>query len=265
MNKLDNNDVIQEIDTLNEKYKKLLKNNRRERMIIIILLMLIIILIFLLTLKLGKIGFEVDISGDINKDDEIPVISIEDNDKDTNINNNDNNSKENNNNENSDNNQSEEIKNDDKENNKGLDIVFYQKGKETEDVSTTSFDIFKNTLFGNRKIIAPGSKGTFEFCVQNNSSYNAGYNLTFIYEITEKINMKYRLKLNGQYIKGNDTNYVKVDEINLKDVSLSQKSTHLYTLEWYWEDDDINDTFIGSLAENQYYKLQIDIVGYQIN
>ena len=36
-------------------------------------------------------------------------------------------------------------------------------------------------------------------------------------------------------------------------------SINLYTLEWYWEDDDIRDTYVGLQKEDQHYTLQVEI------
>ena len=36
-------------------------------------------------------------------------------------------------------------------------------------------------------------------------------------------------------------------------------STNIFTLEWYWEDDDKLDTAVGSEKDTQYYKLNLQI------
>ena len=77
--------------------------------------------------------------------------------------------------------------------------------------------------------------------------------------------MKYRLKLNGEYIKGTDEQYVQASEINLNKMLLAKNSNDLLSLEWYWESDDTKDSFVGGLKQDQYYKLQINVVGYKTN
>lgn len=71
--------------------------------------------------------------------------------------------------------------------------------------------------------------------------------------------MKYKLKLDNVYIKGNEDTYQNLDNINIKEIIVPKDSINIYTLEWYWEDDDKNDTKIGEQEENQYYTLNLEI------
>ena len=50
-----------------------------------------------------------------------------------------------------------------------------------------------------------------------------------------------------------------LDNINIKEIIVPKDSINIYTLEWYWEDDDKNDTKIGEQEENQYYTLNLEI------
>ena len=74
-----------------------------------------------------------------------------------------------------------------------------------------------------------------------------------------KVNMKYKLKLDNVYIKGNEETYQNLESINIKEIRVPKDSINIYTLEWYWEDDDKNDTTIGEQEEKQYYKLNLEI------
>lgn len=288
INKLDEKeDIIIEINELNEKYKKIVKKNRRKKIIIIILTIVILILLFLLGIKIGKIDFS--ISTPVR--DEIPIISITDKDiEDNNKNNGDNNNKndekdidDNNKNDGEDTENNNKNNEDDNKNN-GEDI-----SDSTNDVDITEdnknqiqielvpqkpndigqekniLNIFNNTLFENRKVIAPESKGTFEFYIKNKTSDDINYNISFEDELGEFVNMKYRLKLNGEYIKGTDEQYVQASEINLNKMLLAKNSNDLLSLEWYWKSDDTKDSFVGGLKQDQYYKLQINVVGYKTN
>lgn len=251
-------DVIVQIDELNKKYEQLLKKNKRRNIIIILLGILMILLIILLVYKIGRIGFSVNVSG--KNEDLPPVITLTDealeennSDKDINTNNIINN-----------NSQSNKHQNNNIQIPNNGEIYLTQKGPSEGNV-TDNLNIFKNMKFGGRKIIAPNSKGIFKFYVNNGTSGNISYNLSFIDEMSNIVNMKYKLKIDGEYIKGNANQYVSIEELNIEELLLANNSYNLFELEWYWEDDDKNDTFIGSLLDDQYYELKINIVGKRLN
>ena len=50
-----------------------------------------------------------------------------------------------------------------------------------------------------------------------------------------------------------------MEDIKLEEVIVPKDSANIYTLEWYWEDDDKNDTIVGSQQDKQYYKLNLEI------
>ena len=122
-----------------------------------------------------------------------------------------------------------------------------------------NLQIFKNEKFNGEKIIAPNSKGAYQFYVKNGVGDNITYNINVLDEMSHFINMKYKLKLNDVYICGNKDQYVGIDKLNIDNIVLMKDSTTLYTLEWYWEDEDELDTFVGSLEGDQYYTLKLNI------
>jgi hypothetical protein len=71
--------------------------------------------------------------------------------------------------------------------------------------------------------------------------------------------MKYKLKIDNVYIIGNKDNYVDIADLNVEDIIVLKDSINIYTLEWYWADDDANDTIVGSQETDQYYTLNLDI------
>ena len=73
------------------------------------------------------------------------------------------------------------------------------------------------------------------------------------------INMKYKLKIDNIYIVGDKDTYMGIDELSIADIIVLKDSINVFTLEWYWEDDDIKDTVVGSQKENQYYTLNLGI------
>ena len=122
-----------------------------------------------------------------------------------------------------------------------------------------NLQIFKNEKFNGEKIIAPNSKGTYKFYIKNGVGNDIQYNISVLDEMSHFVNMKYKLKLNDVYICGNKDQYVGIDELNIDKIVLTKDSTTLYTLEWYWEDEDELDTFVGSLENDQYYTLKLKI------
>ena len=123
----------------------------------------------------------------------------------------------------------------------------------------TQLNIFNNEKFNGEKIIDPGSKGEVQICIRNKSNYDVSYDFNFTDEMQYHVNMKYKLKLDNVYIKGNKEEYKKLEDIKLKEVIVPKDSANIYTLEWYWEDDDKNDTIVGSQQDKQYYKLNLEI------
>ena len=71
--------------------------------------------------------------------------------------------------------------------------------------------------------------------------------------------MKYKLKIDNVYICGNTNNYVEIDKLNIDNIVLMKNSTTLYSLEWYWEDNDKLDTYVGGLKTDEYYTLKFNI------
>ncbi len=139
------------------------------------------------------------------------------------------------------------------------DIIIDVLQGDLEIKKDTLLNIFNNEKFNGEKIIAPGSKGEFQFCIKNKTNGDISYDITFKDEMQYKVNMKYKLKLDNVYIKGNEETYQNLESINIKEIRVPKDSINIYTLEWYWEDDDKNDTTIGEQEEKQYYKLNLEI------
>ena len=123
----------------------------------------------------------------------------------------------------------------------------------------TDINIFKNAKFDNEEIIAPRSSGSYQFCVSNEIDKDIKYNIEFVDEMDNFVNMKYKLKIDNIYIRGNENKYVEIDELNVEYVTVLRDSNNIFTLEWYWEDSDKEDTYVGSQKETQYYTLKLKI------
>lgn len=128
-----------------------------------------------------------------------------------------------------------------------------------EIVQNEELNIFKNEKFNNEAIIAPKSKGTYKFYIENIADENVSYDIIFTDEMSNKINMKYRLKLDNVYIRGNENEYVDIEKLSVDDITVLKNSVNIFILEWYWEDDDKNDTYVGSIKNDEYYKLNLKI------
>lgn len=131
--------------------------------------------------------------------------------------------------------------------------------QDMKEVKNNQLNIFNNEKFNGEKIIDPGSKGEVQICIRNKSNYDVSYDFNFTDEMQYHVNMKYKLKLDNVYIKENKDEYKKLEDIKLKEVIVPKDSANIYTLEWYWEDDDKNDTIVGSQQDKQYYKLNLEI------
>lgn len=224
---------LQEDEELLEEYEKKQKRDRRDKIILIIIIIILLLLHFL-CYKLGKIGYRDNIStstipggtdSSSNKDDST--------EKDSN---------------------SENI----------IEVIEIVNG-DIGVVKDAQLNIFKNIKFDNQKIIAPGSNGIYKFAVKNLTGQNITYDINFLDAMTNPINMKYKLKIDNVYIRGNQNNYMNLSTLDTEDVIVVKDSINVFTLEWYWEHDDVKDTFVGSQKTDQYYTLNLKIAAEMYN
>lgn len=130
---------------------------------------------------------------------------------------------------------------------------------ETEMLDNTELNIFANAKFNGESIIAPKSSGEYKFVIENIADNHVSYDIGFKDIMTNPVNMKYRLKIDNVYIRGNENEYISIDNLSVEDIVVLENSNNIFTLEWYWEDDNINDTYVGSLESDQYYTLELNI------
>lgn len=122
--------------------------------------------------------------------------------------------------------------------------------------SENELRIFSNAAYEFESIIAPGSSNVYQFVVNNNNSFNILYSINFIETNEHSINMKYKLKRNGEYILGGEDSWVNASDIKKDGLSLNASSHDTYQLEWKWVDND-NDTDVAFNEAN--YSLKIEI------
>ena len=118
-------------------------------------------------------------------------------------------------------------------------------------------DMFRNFYFDDKAIIAPGVEGSYNFTVENETVNNYTYNITFEEENPYKVNMVYKMKLNGEYIVGSETEWKRHEDFTKYNLPLNSPSTDLYEIEWRWEHTDY-DTQIGE-TPGAYYKMHVDV------
>ena len=109
--------------------------------------------------------------------------------------------------------------------------------------------------------IAPTSENSYQFVIRNNNDFNIKYNLE-VNEVNKyRINMKYRLKLNGKYVVGDDYNWVTYDKLNQYNLVLDNYNYDVFTLDWKWFESS-NDNQVGTDV-NSHYGLNLSIFASQ--
>lgn len=109
------------------------------------------------------------------------------------------------------------------------------------------------------RAIYPSVSGEYKFSIKNETIGNMKYNVDFIENATAPINMKFRLKMDNIYIKGDKDTYLSIDEIDLKDIVVPRYSINIYTLEWCWIEDDEKDSQVLNSKKREYYSIQMKI------
>lgn len=133
------------------------------------------------------------------------------------------------------------------------------KENDMKEVINNKLNIFNNEKFNGKNMIAPHSYGKYQFYVSNISNSDVKYSMKFSDEMKKFVNMKYKLKIDNVYIRGDLENYTTIDNLDLDEIVVLKDSTNIFTLEWYWEDNDSLDTGVGSEKDTQYYKLNLQI------
>lgn len=133
------------------------------------------------------------------------------------------------------------------------------KENDMKEVTDNKLNIFKNEKFNGKSMIAPKSYGKYQFYVANISKKDVKYSMKFSDDMKKIVNMKYKLKIDNVYIRGNSENYITLDNLDVDEIIVLKDSTNIFTLEWYWEDNDSLDTIVGSEKDIQYYKLNLQL------
>ena len=116
--------------------------------------------------------------------------------------------------------------------------------------------VFENPAYEYTNKIAPGSQNTYQFIVHNSSEMNLRYRVEMYDQSQYKVNLKYRLKRNGEYVLGSDNSWVTANELITEFSRINSGKSDKYSLDWKWFDDDYNDTIAGKNMTDL-YKLYI--------
>ncbi len=121
-------------------------------------------------------------------------------------------------------------------------------------------DIFNNKNYNGEKIIYCGTKGDFDFIIENKSPADIRYSIELSDINDFCIPMLYRLKLDNAYIRGENITWLTIDYMKIQNLILLAESKSLISLEWKWDENskDDQDTHIGN-SENATYTLKITV------
>lgn len=122
-----------------------------------------------------------------------------------------------------------------------------------------NLNIFNNEKYNGKPIIYPGISNTYYFETTNKLDFDVVCKISFVEENKENLPIKYKLKQNGFYIKGDSKNYVSYNELNIKDIILKSNSENVYELEWKWIDDEENDNRYGDIGKTIKYQLKVTV------
>lgn len=120
-----------------------------------------------------------------------------------------------------------------------------------------NLEIFNNAAFDYTNKIAPGVQNTYHFVVHNSSNLNLKYYIEMYEESEYQVNLRYRLKRNENFVIGNDSTWVTVDELKTKLEYISLGSSDSYSLDWKWFDNENNTDTIAGENMRSLYKLNI--------
>lgn len=123
-------------------------------------------------------------------------------------------------------------------------------------------NVFANSEFDGKSIIAPGSEGSYTFTVQNISDFPMEYEIGFEEENLNGVPLEFRLKDSDGYLTEDWRSAAELADVREE---LANNSKTGYTLEWHWifDGDDELDTAIGSDSAETPYVLKISYTAEQ--
>lgn len=126
-----------------------------------------------------------------------------------------------------------------------------------------SLGLFKNEK--GKKIVFPGASGVSKFCIQNTTDDDIKYDIKFSDINKRKVNIKYRLKMDNIYIKGNESKFEDISNLDINEIRVMRNSNNVFALEWKWiEENDKKDTEAASIDEEAFYTLNLQVIATRI-
>lgn len=124
--------------------------------------------------------------------------------------------------------------------------------------------IFEETGDSIDKILAPGSKGTYEFAIKNTAAEPREIELMLEEENLHAIPVEIRVSADREYVYGSEGNWISADQADAWIHTIEAGKETRIELEWRWYSDQNSteyDTYLGEKAveEELYYKLAISI------
>lgn len=148
-----------------------------------------------------------------------------------------------------------------------LNVSVIEKGGPVWTQNTTISLFADRTGVGADRKLAPGSKGSYAFLVNNNNTYGITYRMKVTAPQGQLlIPLRYRLKSGETYLCGNSSTWLTAEELAAAAVTLKGGTQKEYLLEWQWMfdgGDDAYDTQIG-MAANLEYQVIVTITIEQI-
>ena len=87
------------------------------------------------------------------------------------------------------------------------------------------------------------------------------YDLNFSANNPYNVNLKFKMKLNGKYVVGDESTWKDGEDLTQKDRFISIHSNDIYTIEWKWIDAP-NDTEVGE-TDGAVYTLKVQAYAEQ--
>lgn len=119
--------------------------------------------------------------------------------------------------------------------------------RDDEAILTEEWNIFGKEQ--DKKIVYPGQIGSYRFRIINENRRKMVCDIDFSDINDYNLPIVYRLSTTGKYLCGNSNEWVKIDELNVKELELPRRGECYLTIEWKWQDDgdrDEIDTILGN-------------------
>ena len=135
------------------------------------------------------------------------------------------------------------------------DGIVYADDNEGWYVYQRNLKIFENAAFQYTNKIAPGVSNSYDFRVNNTTLKAINYSVNFEENTEYAINLRYRLKREGNYVVGGENEWVSASELDSAMKYLPSNGVDNYTLDWEWPYEggtDDADTEAGENMTSEY-------------